>query len=123
MTVGLTDGWGAVPFELLGLAIITPLAFVAYLICCSLWIGFDMPLAITFAAAPRRDLRVVRLHLAALFLTIFPYVPIVAWIFSIVVMFACFTKWLDIDFIDAFGITFATNVVAFIVMMAMTHWG
>ncbi|MCA9306855.1 MAG: hypothetical protein KDA16_10000 [Phycisphaerales bacterium] len=119
--VGLTDGWGAVPFELLGLAIITPLAFVAYLICCSLWIGFDMPLAIT-------ALRLAAIYAwsgftLALFLTIFPYVPIVAWIFSIVVMFGLLTKWLDIDFIDAFGITFATNVVAFIVMMAMTHWG
>lgn len=118
--VTLTEGVAQVPIELLALVVITPMAFVAYLICCSLWIGFDMPLGTTAA-------RLAAIYAwsgvtIAVFHAIFPYVPIVGWIFSIFVTFGLLTKWLDIDYIDAFGITVVTNVVAFAVMMTMAHW-
>lgn len=118
--VTLTAGAAQVPIELLGLAIITPMAFVAYLICCTLWIGFDMPLGITAArlAAVYAWAGVT----VAVFHVIFPYVPIVGWIFSLFVMYGLLIKWLDIDFIDAFAIAFVTNCVAFVVMMAMAQW-
>jgi len=104
-----------IPFMLLQLVILTPLAFVAYLICCSLWIGFDMPLGIT------------ALRLAATFawtfftwilsMLIFPYIPIVGLIFTIVVLFSLLKNWLEIESLDALGLTFATIVVGITVVV------
>lgn len=107
-----------IPFMLLQLVVLTPLAFVAYLICCTLWIGFDMPLGIT------------ALRLAATFswtfftwilsLMIFPYVPIVGLIFTVVVLFSLLKNWLEIESLDALGLTFATIVVGITVVVLIT---
>ncbi len=119
--VGLTDGWGAVPFELLGLAIITPLAFVAYITCCALWIGFDMPIAITAIrlAAIYAWSDAVRLVLTLL---MGEHLAVIAWMISMAVMFWLLNKWLELDFVDSIGLTLATRVVFFTVTMLIVHW-
>lgn len=117
----LINGGAGALWYLIGFALTIPLAFIAYMTCCALWIGFDMPIAITALrlAAIYAWSDAVRIVLTLL---MGEYLAIIAWMISMAVMFWLLNKWLELDFVDSIGVTLATGVVIFTVTMLIVHW-